>query len=106
MKAAPFEYRRAVDLQESLQLIAQLDDATVLAGGQSLMPMMNFLYLTPAHLIDLNQVADLRGITIDGDDLVIGAMTRQHELADAALVHQHCPLIAEALHFVGPRANT
>ncbi|MFT5172319.1 MAG: carbon-monoxide dehydrogenase medium subunit [Gammaproteobacteria bacterium] len=101
MKAAPFEYHRPPDLQETLQLIAQLDDAKLLAGGQSLMPMMNFRYLTPSHLIDLNRVPQLRGISMDGDDLLIGAMTRQHELARSVVLQEHCPLIVEALHFVG-----
>lgn len=101
MKAAPFEYHRPAHLQETLQLISELDDLKLLAGGQSLMPMMNFRYVTPAHLIDLNRVPQLSGITLDGDELRIGAMTRQHELASAALVHTHCPLIAEALQFVG-----
>lgn len=101
MKAAPFEYHRPTDVQQALQLINETADAKLLAGGQSLMPMMNFRYVTPAHLIDLNRVPQLGGIALDGDALVIGAMTRQHELASSELVRTHCPLIAEALHFVG-----
>ena len=101
MKPAPFAYHRPESVAEAIDVLSRLEDAKLLAGGQSLMPMMNFRYLTPAHLVDLNRVPELTGITEDGDALVIGTMTRQREIKDSALVAAHCPLLAEALHHVG-----
>ena len=101
MKPAPFFYHRPETVAEVIDVLSRLDDAKLLAGGQSLMPMMNFRYVTPAHVVDLNRVPELAGIARDGDALVIGAMTRQREIKDSALVAAHCPLLAEALHHVG-----
>ena len=101
MKPAPFLYHRPETVAEAIDLLSRLEDAKPLAGGQSLMPMMNFRYVTPAHVVDLNRVPELAGITEDGDTLVIGAMTRQREVKDSALVAARCPLLADALHHVG-----
>ena len=101
MKPAHFAYHRPETVAEVVDALSRLEDAKLLAGGQSLMPMMNFRYLTPANVVDLNRVPELAGITEDGDALVIGAMTRQREIKDSALVAAHCPLLAEALHHVG-----
>ena len=101
MKPAPFLYHRPETVAEAIDLLSRLEDAKPLAGGQSLMPMMNFRYVTPAHVVDLNRVPELVGITEDGDTLVIGAMTRQREVKDSALVAARCPLLADALHHVG-----
>ena len=101
MKPAPFAYHRPQTVAEVVDVLARLDDAKLLAGGQSLMPMMNFRYVTPANVVDLNRVPELAGIAEDGDTLVIGAMTRQRDIKDSALVAARCPLLAEALHHVG-----
>jgi carbon-monoxide dehydrogenase medium subunit len=101
MKPAAFEYHRPTDLAQVLRCLAELDDVKLLAGGQSLMAMMNFRYVTPAHLVDLNRIPELAGIGLDGDELVIGAMTRQRDIKDSALVRERCPLLVEALHWVG-----
>ena len=84
-------------------MLATHDNAKLLAGGQSLMPMLNMRFAFPDHLIDLNRVADLAGITLVGNELCIGAMTRQRDLLDSALVRQHVPLLTEALALVGHR---
>ena len=101
MKPAPFAYHRPQTVAGVVAVLARLDDAKLLAGGQSLMPMMNFRYVTPANVVDLNRVSELAGIAEDGDTVAIGAMTRQREIEDSALVAARCPLVAEALHHVG-----
>ena len=101
MKPAPFHYHRPETVAEAIDLFSRLEDAKPLAGGQSLLPMMNFRYVTPAHVVDLNRVPELAGIREDRDTLVIGAMTRQREIEDSALVAARCPLLADALHHVG-----
>ena len=101
MKPAPFAYHRPGTVAEVIDALSRFEDAKLLAGGQSLMPMMNFRYVTPANVVDLNRVPELTGIAEDGDAVVIGAMTRQREIKDSALVAVRCPLLAEALHHVG-----
>ena len=101
MKPAPFLYHRPESVSEAIELLSRLEDAKPLAGGQSLMPMMNFRYVTPANVVDLNRIAELSGITEDDGTVVIGAMTRQREVKDSALVAARCPLLADALHHVG-----
>jgi len=101
MKAAPFEYHRPCSIEEAIRCLATLHDARALAGGQSLLAMMNFRYVTPAHLVDLNRIAALAGIEDRGDALRIGAMTRQRDIKASALVRARCPLLADALEWVG-----
>ena len=71
---------------EAIDVLSRVEDAKLLAGGQSLMPMMNFRYVTPANVVDLNRVHELAGIAADGDALAIGAMTRQSDIKDSGLV--------------------
>ena len=101
MKPAPFLYHRPETVAEAIDLLSRLEDAKPLAGGQSLMPMMNFRYVTPANVVDLNRIPELGGIREDDGTLVIGAMTRQREVEDSSLVAARCPLLADALHHVG-----
>jgi aerobic carbon-monoxide dehydrogenase medium subunit len=82
-------------------LLATLDDARVIAGGQSLMPMMNFRITAPSHLIDLGGIASLAVVSEDVDLLHIGAMTTQRALERSESVARRCPLIAAALRHVG-----
>ncbi|MEK7874810.1 MAG: FAD binding domain-containing protein [Pseudomonadota bacterium] len=103
MKPAPFIYHDPRTVNEAAGLLASLDNARVLAGGQSLMPMMNFRYVMPDHLIDLNKVGELAYLRFDGAALHIGAMTRQRELEFSAEVGARCPLLHEALAHVGHR---
>ncbi|MFZ3581793.1 FAD binding domain-containing protein [Loktanella sp. DJP18] len=98
MKAPDFEYQRPATLAQALAALADADlDAMPLAGGQSLMPMMNFRVANPGRLVDLADLADLRGITRNGATIRIGAMTRYAELAASADVREALPLIAMAL---------
>jgi aerobic carbon-monoxide dehydrogenase medium subunit len=103
MKPAPFAYHAPRQLEEAAELLARLPNAKILAGGQSLVPMMNFRYVIVDHLVDLEHVEDLRGIALTEGGLRIGAMTRQRDLELSPLIARHCPLMAEALRHVGHR---
>lgn len=99
MKPAPFEYHRAGSADEALTLLAENGyDAKLLAGGQSLIPAMNFRLAQPAVLIDLNGAAELDYVRQEGDGLRIGAMTRQRAVERSGLVRARAPLLIEALH--------
>jgi aerobic carbon-monoxide dehydrogenase medium subunit len=101
MKAPPFRYHRPSTIAEAVELLATLDNARVIAGGQSLMPMMNFRLVTPDDLIDLGGIEDLVGLTEGNDTLSIGAMTTQRTLERSEIVARRCPLITAALRHVG-----
>jgi carbon-monoxide dehydrogenase medium subunit len=102
MKPAVFSYHRPYTLEDALSLLALHGfDAKVIAGGQSLAPMMNMRFAQPAHLIDLNALPQLSGVTLAGDSLSIGAMTRHHEVATSSTVRAACPLLAEAAATIG-----
>jgi carbon-monoxide dehydrogenase medium subunit len=103
MKPAPFVYHDPRTVNEAVGMLASLDNARVLAGGQSLMPMMNFRYVMPDHLIDLNKIAELAYLRCEDAALHIGAMTRQRELEFSAETGARCPLLHEALAHVGHR---
>jgi len=100
MKPSEFEYHAPETLAQAVALLAELPDAKLLAGGQSLMPMMNFRYLMPGQVVDLNRVAELSGIAVESGRLRIGAMTRQRDIEQAPLVARHAPLIPEAYQLV------
>jgi CO/xanthine dehydrogenase FAD-binding subunit len=102
MKPVAFEMHRPRELTEALDLLARHgENARLLAGGQSLVPMMNLRVAAPAILIDLNRVSDLAGIRRDGDVIRIGATTRQQELLESDLIQQHAPLLAAAARHIG-----
>ena len=101
MKPSPFTYHAPRTLDEALDLLATLDNARVLAGGQSLMPMMNYRVVQPEHLIDLGRIAELAFIDDTPEGLQIGAMTTQRTIERSALVRQRCPLLIDALFHVG-----
>jgi carbon-monoxide dehydrogenase medium subunit len=102
MKPAVFSYHRPRTLEEALSLLALHGfDAKVIAGGQSLAPMINMRFAQPAHVIDLNALPQLTGVTLEADTLVIGAMTRHHEVAVSSTVRAACPLLAEAAATIG-----
>jgi carbon-monoxide dehydrogenase medium subunit len=104
MKPARFRYAAPASAAEALELLREHGaEARPLAGGQSLVPMMNFRLLAPALLVDLNRLADWSFIEARDGHLAIGAMTRQSAVEDSALVASHCPLLAEAIGFVAHR---
>lgn len=105
MKPAEFSYERPGDLGEALALLGNPDiEASPLAGGQSLMPMMNFRMAQPKTLVDLNDLEELRGIRLEGGVLRVGAMTRYAELAASETVCRHAPLIGLALPHIAHAA--
>ena len=102
MKPAPFEYHRPREISEALTLLREIgDDGKILAGGQSLMPMMNFRLAQPAHLIDINFIDGLDYIRSENGALKIGCLARQSQVLVNPLIHQRCPLLAAALTHVG-----
>jgi carbon-monoxide dehydrogenase medium subunit len=103
MKAAPFTYHAPRSIDEAAGLLASLENAKVLAGGQSLVAMMNFRYVIADHLVDLARVEGLAGIKVANGVMRIGAMTRQRELEFSADVERLCPLMKAALLNVGHR---
>lgn len=91
-----FEYHRPPTIAMAVSLLASLgEEARPLAGGHSLVPLMKTRLASPEHLIDLSAIAELKGISLVGSDIVIGAMTTQHQLINSALLTQHVPTIAE-----------
>jgi CO/xanthine dehydrogenase FAD-binding subunit len=101
MKPARFEYYNPATLSEALALLVQLGDGVkVLAGGQSLVPMMNFRLVRPSHLVDLNRVGELSYLRVQSGELRIGAMTRQRELERSAVVAEQWPLLREAAGYI------
>jgi len=108
VKPAPFEYIRPGSLPEALEALGKHASAgKILAGGQSLVPMMNLRLVKPAVLIDINRVPGLADVRVDGSELVIGALARHSALLSSELVAKHCPLMAEAYRWVahGPIRN-
>ena len=103
MKAPAFTYHDPRSLADLKGLLGTLEIVRLLAGGQSLMPMLNMRLTTPDHLIDLNRIDALAGIELREGKLAIGAMTRQCDLEASPLVRAHCPLLTEALSHVGHR---
>ena len=103
MKPAPFTYHDPRSVSDAVSLLGTHENARVLAGGQSLMPMMNFRYAMPDHLIDLNKVSELAYIRVEDHTLKIGAMTRQRDIEFSSDIGQHCPLLQAALAHVGHR---
>ena len=93
-----FDYHSPRSIAEALSLLSSLgSDAKLLAGGHSLLPMMKLRFAQPAHLIDLNRIAELRGIREEGGSLVIGAMTTEAELLASPAVRNKMPLLAEGV---------
>ncbi|HLY65734.1 MAG TPA: xanthine dehydrogenase family protein subunit M [Chloroflexota bacterium] len=103
MKPAQFEYLAPTTIDEAVALLHQYadDDGKVLAGGQSLVPLMNFRLAKPKWLVDINGIEALDYIREEGDWLAIGAITRERDVEKSALIAQHCPLLAEVSRWIG-----
>lgn len=98
MIPATFEYVAPTSVDEALAALAEGgDDAKVIAGGQSLLPVLKMRLNAPSVVIDLGRVDGLRGISVDGSDLVIGAMTTHHDIANSPLVREHAGVLADAV---------
>lgn len=102
MHPAPFEYVRPASLSEALRLLAEYgDEAKVMAGGQSLMPMLNLRLARPARVVDIGRLPELRQVRREGDTLQIGALVRHQEIHESPVVRAAAPLLSEATGLIG-----
>jgi CO/xanthine dehydrogenase FAD-binding subunit len=101
MKPAPFEYLRPNSLAETCEILAADEDARIIAGGQTLIPMMAMRLARPTKLVDILRLNELKGIRSEEDAIVIGAVTRQVEVERNELIHRELPLLMKALPWVG-----
>ncbi|HEX6402809.1 MAG TPA: xanthine dehydrogenase family protein subunit M [Pseudonocardiaceae bacterium] len=102
MIPSAFDYVAATTVEEALAVLSQAgDDGKVLAGGQSLLPVLRLRLATPTMLVDLNKISELRGVRDDGDAIVVGAMTTHHDVLHDPLVREHAALLALATQTVG-----
>lgn len=101
MKPAPFQYHAPRDLDEALALLAELGpEAKVLAGGQSLVPVLNMRLATPAHIVDLNRIPGLDHVEVDGRSVTVGALVRHAHLLSHSAARTAQPLLRQALQHV------
>src|SRR5437667_6777917 len=102
MKPPRFEYLAPASLDEALAILAEHgDEAKVLAGGQSLVPLLSFRLVRPGYLVDLNEIPGLAYIRQDDGGVAIGALTRQRAVETSALVRERVPLLADAMPHIG-----
>ncbi|TAM92560.1 MAG: xanthine dehydrogenase family protein subunit M [Jatrophihabitans sp.] len=102
MKAPRFEYRAATSVAHATELLAEYDgDAKVLAGGQSLVPLLNFRLSNPAALVDINGLGELGGHRLGADELHVGAVCRHREIERDPQIAARCPAIADAVAQIG-----
>lgn len=100
MKPYAFAYTRAQTIEQVIELLTSEEDPRILAGGQSLMPILNMRLASPSRLIDINGLADLAGIRDNGETVRIGALTRHAEVHASPIVRSKLPLLAEAIRHV------
>ncbi|MEX3693885.1 xanthine dehydrogenase family protein subunit M [Paraburkholderia sp. BR14263] len=101
MKSAPFTWHRPESVARAVELLATLDNARLIAGGQTLMPMLAMRYAYVDHLIDVNAIPGLDGIALEGGEVCIGALVRQRDIEQSPLIHRYAPLMVEAYRLVG-----
>jgi carbon-monoxide dehydrogenase medium subunit len=101
MIPAAFEYARAESVDHAIELLSSNEDAKILAGGHSLLPLMRLRLARPAMLVDIGRVSDLSGIRADGDSVVIGALTRHHDVANSEVLQELCPIVAHTAGEIG-----
>ena len=95
-----FEYHKATSIADAIAQLRDNEDAKLLAGGHSLLPMMKLRFSEAPYLVDINGIDGLKGISIDGDTITIGAMTTESELIRSDVLQQYCPLLVEAAKLV------
>jgi CO/xanthine dehydrogenase FAD-binding subunit len=102
VKPAPFLYTDPATVDEALSILTDLqEEATILAGGQSLVPLMNLRMATPSHIVDINRIDALSGIRSEAGRLVVGATTRHSEVAASPLLASAAPLVTQAARLIG-----
>jgi carbon-monoxide dehydrogenase medium subunit len=105
MKPAPFEYSRPADVDEACALLVADENARVIAGGQTLVPMMAMRLARPSRLVDISRIAELSYVAKDETSVTIGATTRQCTVERHPLVAAHVPLLAQAMPWIGHAAT-
>ncbi len=101
MKPAAFNYVRPASMDAALALLGEHTDAVVLAGGQSLLPMLNMRLLAPSHVVDITALPELTEVSVQDGRLRMGALLRHCELASSQLIAEAAPLLREAAHHIG-----
>lgn len=101
MIPAAFEYARAESVDHAIELLGGADDAKILAGGHSLLPLMKTRLAQPSLLVDITRIGDLSYIREDGDQIAIGALTRHHDVANSDLLQQAAPIVADTAEQIG-----
>ncbi|HUJ66983.1 MAG TPA: FAD binding domain-containing protein, partial [Acidimicrobiales bacterium] len=102
MIPAAFEYRRATTVEEAIGILADNgDEAKVLAGGHSLLPLMKLRLAAPSLLVDIGRIGDLSYVRESGDNVEVGALTRHRDVETSAVLRQHVPLLAHVAGQVG-----
>lgn len=103
MKPAPFEYHAPATVGEACSLLGSLDEAKVLAGGQSLVPLLNFRLARPQHIVDINRIAGLERVYERDGGVAVQALARQSAVEDSEVVAGVCPLLGAAVRLVAHR---
>jgi CO/xanthine dehydrogenase FAD-binding subunit len=103
VKPPPFEYHAPATIEQACALLFSLEDAKVLAGGQSLVPLLNFRLARPAHIVDINRIAGLDRIYERDGGIAIQALARQAAVEDSDLIERACPLVSAAVRLVAHR---
>jgi carbon-monoxide dehydrogenase medium subunit len=98
---APFDYEVAESAEQAIELLGSREDAKLLAGGHSLIPLLRLRFARPALLVDIGRVGDLRYVRDAGEQLAIGALTRHHDLHHDPLVQEHCPIVSHTAGLIG-----
>jgi carbon-monoxide dehydrogenase medium subunit len=94
---APVDYAKATSVAHAIELLQQLgDESRPIAGGHSLLPMMKLRLAAPEALVDLNDIPELQGVRVEGDHIVVGAMTKHRDILDSAILAEHYPIFREA----------
>jgi aerobic carbon-monoxide dehydrogenase medium subunit len=101
MIPAAFDYARADSVEQALELLGSNEDAKILAGGHSLLPLMKLRLARPAMLVDIGRIAELSYIRSDGDGVAIGALTRHHDVANSEELQTLCPIVADTASQIG-----
>ena len=101
MIPSPFEYELADSVEQAVELLGSHEGARVLAGGHSLLPMMRLRFARPALLVDIGRLRDLSYVREDGDRLLIGALTRYHDLASDPVLRERCGIVAHTASLIG-----
>ncbi len=101
MIPAPFEYARAESVDHAIKLLSENEDAKVIAGGHSLLPLMRLRLARPALLVDISRIGDLGYIREDNDQVAIGALARHHDVANSEVLQSLCPIVSYAASQIG-----